>query len=133
MVAQRRLAGRGDEVVPTLVKLLGDSAALRPARWHAIWTLDAIDGGTSAHAAILDATGDRDASVRAQAIRQLGTRRVAGAADRLLARLEDSDAAVRFQAATALGRIGRAVAVPALRERLSEDDGLVRHAAITPG
>ena len=131
MVAQRRLAERGKAAVPPLVKLLGDPAAPRHARWHAIWTLDAIDGGVAARAAILGAAGDRDASVRAQAIRQLGTRRVAEARDRLLARLEDADAAVRFQAATALGRVGAAGAVPALRERLADDDRLVRHAAIT--
>ena len=131
MVAQRRLAERGKEAVPPLVKLLGDPGAPRHARWHAIWTLDAIDGGVAARAAVLDAVDDRDASVRAQAIRQLGTRRVAEARDRLLARLDDADAAVRFQAATALGRIGAAGAVPALRDRLGDDDRLVRHAAIT--
>ncbi len=107
MVAQRRLAERGNEAIPPLVELLGDPVAPRHARWHAIWTLDAIDGGVAARAAILHAAGDRDASVRAQAIRQLGTRRVAEAADRLIARLEDADAAVRFQAATALGRVGK--------------------------
>ena len=131
MVAQRRLAERGKVAVPPLVKLLGNPEAPRHARWHAIWTLDAIDGGVAARAAVLDAAGDRDASVRAQAIRQLGTRRVAEARDRLLARVEDADADVRFQAATALGRVGAAGAVPALRERLGDDDGLVRHAAIT--
>ena len=65
------------------MKLLGDPEAPRHARWHAIWTLDAIDGGVAARAAVLDAVDDRDASVRAQAIRQLGTRRVAEARDRL--------------------------------------------------
>ena len=88
MVAQRRLAERGKEAVPPLVKLLGDPAAPRHARWHAIWALDAIDGGVAARAAILEAVDDRDASVRAQAVRQLGTRRVAEARDRLLARLD---------------------------------------------
>jgi putative heme-binding domain-containing protein len=131
MVAQRRLAERGNDAVPLLVKLLGDPDAPRPARWHAIWTLDAIDGGVAASAAILDAASDRDASVRAQAIRQLGARRVGSAADRLLVRLEDDDATLRYQAATSLGRIGKAGTVPALRERLGDDDGLVRHAAVT--
>jgi putative heme-binding domain-containing protein len=131
MVAQRRVAGRGAPAVPELVKLLGDPAASRFARWHAIWALDAIDGGVAARAAVLSATGDGDASVRAQAIRQLGTRRAAEARERLIGLLADSDAAVRFQAATALGRIGSAGAVPALRGRLEDRDRLVRHAAIT--
>jgi putative heme-binding domain-containing protein len=131
MVAQRRLAGRGEEAVPPLVNLVGDPGTPRYARWHAIWALDAIDGGVAARTAILDAAGDRDASVRAQAVRQLGTRRVSGARDRLLARLGDEDAAVRFQVATALGRVGAAGAVPALRGRLGDEDRVVRHAAIT--
>ena len=131
MVAQRRLAERRKEVVASLVKLLGDPGAPRSARWHAIWALDAIDGGVAARAAIRDAASDRDTSVRAQAIRQLGARGVSEARERLLARVEDHDEAVRLQAAAALGRVGDAGAVPALRERLAEDDGLVRHAAIT--
>ncbi len=81
------------------------------ARWHAIWTLDGIDGGVAGRAAVLDAVGDRDVSVQAQAIRQLGSRRVAEAREQLAARLDDADAAVRIQAATALGRIGSAGAV----------------------
>ena len=131
MVAQRRLAERGKEAIRPLEKLLGDPGAPRHARWHAIWTLDAIDGGGAARAAVLDAVGDRDASVRAQAVRQLGTRRVAEARNCLLACLEDADAAVRFQAAAALGRVGAIEAVPALKELLADDDRLVRHAAVT--
>jgi hypothetical protein len=55
---------------------------------------------------------DPEASVRRQAIRQLGTRRVRRATQVLLARLHDEDASVRFRAATALGRIGDSAAVP---------------------
>ena len=131
MVAQRRLAERGAEAVPNLVTLLGDFNAPRHARWHAIWTLDAIDGGLAGRAAILDAVGDRDTSVQAQAIRQLGTRGAAEAGERLAAQLHDADAAIRMQAATALGRIGAAGKVESLRDRLGDDDRLVRHAAIT--
>ena len=131
MVAQRRLAARRANAVPPLVKLLGDSDAPQHARWHAIWTLDAIDGGVGARDAMLAAAGDRETSVSAQAVRQLGTRRVAAARECLLARVDDPDEAVRFQAASALGRIGAAGAVPALGERLADDDALVRHAAIT--
>jgi putative heme-binding domain-containing protein len=131
MVAQRRLAERGRAVVPPLARLLGDPAAPRHARWHALWTLDAIDGGVAAREAILEAVGDRDASVAIQAIRQLGTRRVADARGCLLARVEDPDAAVRFQVVTALGRIGAAGSVAAVRERLADGDRLTRYAAFT--
>ncbi len=130
MVAQRRLAERRTAAIPSLVKLLSDPGAPDCARWHAIWTLDAIDGGIAARAAILDVAGDREASVRAQAVRQLGARGVASASDRLREGLDDPDAAVRLQAATALGRVGAAGAVPALREQLADADRLVRHAAI---
>ncbi len=131
MVAQRRLADRGRDVIPELTKLLADQTAPRHARWHALWTLDAIDGGVVGRSAILDAVRDQESSVALQAIRQLGTRRVAAARETLQARVEDPDPAIRFQAVTALGRIGAAESIPALRERLADDDRLIRHAAFT--
>jgi putative heme-binding domain-containing protein len=131
MVAQRRLAERAGEAVGPLVNLLGDVDAPRHARWHAVWALDAIDGGIAGRRAILRAAGDRDASLRAQAVRQLGTRRVSEARECLVTRLKDADATVRFHAATALGRVGASGALPALQERLADGDALVRHAAIT--
>jgi putative heme-binding domain-containing protein len=131
MVVQRRLAQVGREAIPPLVKLLGHSDAPRFARWHAIWTLDAIDGGVAGRKAILDAAGDRDASVRSQAIRQLGTRRAVEASGRLCSLLEDSDAGVRFQCTTALGRMSAAKAVAPLLKQLEDDDRLVRYAALT--
>jgi putative heme-binding domain-containing protein len=130
MVAQRRLTERGKEAIPPLEELLSKPGSPRQARWHAIWTLDAI-GGAAARAAVLDAVADGDPSVRAQAVRQLGGSRVAEARDRLLPRLEDADSAVRLQAAAALGRIGAPKAVPALQTRLVDAERLVRHAAAT--
>ena len=130
-VAQRRLAERGAEAVGPLVDLLGDAGAPAPARRHALWALDAIDGGVAGRDAILAAVRDPDASVRRQAIRQLGTRRVREATEALLGRLADDDASVRFQAATALGRIGDPEAVPALIEALDEPDAFARYAAFT--
>jgi putative heme-binding domain-containing protein len=76
----------------------------------------------------LSAASDKDASVRRQAIRQLGTRKVAAASSVLLRRLKDEDAAVRFQAATALGRIGKRSAVPALSRGLEQTDLFPRYA-----
>jgi putative heme-binding domain-containing protein len=131
MVAQRRVVERGHEAVAPLVNLLGDAAVPPRARWHAVWALDAIDGGIAGRRAILDAAANQDASVQAQAIRQLGTRRVSEGHERLCPRLEDGDATVRFQAATALGRIAASDALSALKMRLADGDALVRRAAIT--
>src|SRR5262249_36638044 len=82
--------------------------------------------------AILAAVSDGDPSLRRQALRQLGSRRVREAGEVVRARLRDADAGVRFQAAAALGRIGDAVAVPALIEALDERDTFARYAAFTP-
>ena len=105
-----------------------DSSAAARARWHAIWALDAIDAGQAGRDAILAAAQDRDASVRRQALRQLGTRQTRAAVPVLLARLNDGDAGVRFQAATALGRIGDSTAVPKLLAALEERDVFSRYA-----
>lgn len=131
MVAQRRLVDLGSGAVEPLLAVLGDARAAAHARWHSLWALDAIDGGVAGRKAILEALRDGDASLRRQAARQVGTRRVAEAADGLMALLEDPDAAVRFQAATALGRIGDAAAVPALRDGLDEKDSFTRYAVFT--
>jgi putative heme-binding domain-containing protein len=130
-VAQRRLAERGPGAVEPLTKLLNDAGAVPHARWHALWALDALDGGVAGRRAILAAVRDPEASVRRQAIRQLGTRRVRGATEVIVARLRDEDDSVRFRAATALGRIGDSAAVPGLIEALDEADTFARYAAFT--
>ena len=131
-VAQRRLAERGEEAVESLVRLLGDAGAPAPARRHALWTLDAIDGGVAA------SRGDPRGRVRRRPERPPAgpppARHSAGRARRgrgREARLRDADAGVRFQAATALGRIGDAAAIPALIEALDEADLFARYAAFT--
>jgi putative membrane-bound dehydrogenase-like protein len=132
LVAQRRLAERGAAVVPALKTLLADTTAPAHARWHAIWTLDAIDAGASARTEILQlAAEEPDVTVRAQAIRQLGTRRVATAVPALIAALTAPEALIRFRAATALGRIGQPAAVAALSSALGEKDLFARYAAFT--
>ena len=130
-VAQRRLAERGAEVVKTLVALLGDPEALPTARRHAIWALDAIDGGVAGRKAIEIAALDREASVARQAIRQLGTRRARGATELILVPFQDDEPSVRFQAATALGRIADPNAAGVLIEALDEPDSFVRYATFT--
>ena len=132
LVAQRRLAERGAAVVPALKTLLGDTTAPTHARWHAIWTLDAIDAGASARTEIIAvAAGESEVTVRAQAIRQLGTRRVAAAVPALTVALTSPETVIRFRAATALGRIGQPAAVAALTSTLGEKDLFARYASFT--
>src|SRR6185295_10687275 len=97
-------------------------------RLHALWALDAIDAGKSVRKEILKAVNDPEASVRRQAIRQLGTRRVADAVKPLTARLKDPEASVRFQATTALGRIASPKAISPLLAALVEKDFFTRYA-----
>ena len=132
LVAQRRLAERAAAAVAPLKILLNDTKAPAHARWHALWTLDAIDAGASAQKEIVAiAASDPDASVRAQAIRQLGTRRVKSAALALASAVRDADAMIRFRSATALGRIGDATAVTALTAALDDRDLFSRYATFT--
>jgi putative membrane-bound dehydrogenase-like protein len=114
-----------------LTTLFKNSNAPPHARWHALWTLDAIDGGLMARLSIVAAIKDRDPGVRRQAIRQLGTRRVRDAAALLADQLKDTDASIRLQAATALGRIGSPSFAPVLLDALDESDLFVRYAVFS--
>jgi putative heme-binding domain-containing protein len=131
MVAQRRLVDRGVEAAEALIRLLGNASASGWARRHAIWALDALGGVERGRAAILEAVDDADSSIRIQAIRAVGERRIGEGQGRLLARSADPDPAVRRQAIAALGRVGHAGAVSTLRDRLDDQDMLVRYAAFT--
>ncbi|MSU61823.1 MAG: c-type cytochrome [Pedosphaera sp.] len=129
LTAQRRLAERNS--IEELLKIVQDTSAPAHARQHALWALDALDGGRSARKDIIAMSTNGDASVSGQAIRQLGTRRATIAVPALRERLNDKQASVRFHAATALGRIGDAVAVPALLAALEEQDMFARYAVFT--
>jgi putative heme-binding domain-containing protein len=129
-VAQRRLADRGAAGEKRLVALLKNKKAPAYARWSAIWTLDAIDGGTMNRSAIIAALSDKDVTVQAQAARQLGTRQVREAVAPLVAMLQSTNAMLRFRAATALGRIGDPAAVIPLERALADrSDLFARYAA----
>ncbi len=131
-VAQRQLARRGQAAVSSIVEMLTSSEVPEHAKWHGIWTLDAIDGGRSTRDSIIDLTGSEHAeSARGQAIRQLGIREVKRAQDVLLKYLDDDNASIRFRAATALGRIGNPDALEPLLETLDDSDQFVRHAVST--
>jgi putative heme-binding domain-containing protein len=116
LVAQRRLVDR-KEIQPVLAALKNGNTR---AKWHAIWTLDALKAGRDE---IIEALNDPDA--RTQAARQLGTRRVKEAVDALLKLPIDRPVAA------ALGRIGDPRAVPALLEALDEKDLFTRYAIFT--
>lgn len=118
LIAQRRLVDR------KAVKEL-QAVSTAPAAWHAIWALDALGVASTEH------LKSPDASIRRQAARQAGTRKVKAAVEPLIALMKDGDLSVRFQAATALGRIGSAAAVPALQAALEEADLFARYAAFT--
>ena len=134
MVAQRRVAERGEQAVVPLGRLLRDKAAPAHARWHAIWALGATGGGEWAAEKVVTVANDdeEDASVRIQAFRQIGA---AGQShdDVLLGALYNSeDPAVRFHAAAALGRTSKYPgAVAGLLPRLVEPDLFAGYAVFT--
>jgi putative membrane-bound dehydrogenase-like protein len=129
LVAQRRLADRRHAGEKKLAALLKDTKAPPCARWSAIWTLDAIDGGKEHRKDILAALQDKDATVQSQAARELGTRQARDAVEPLIAMLDSTNAMLRFRAATALGRIGDSGAVMPLRLALAQKDLFARYAA----
>ncbi|HET6248066.1 MAG TPA: PVC-type heme-binding CxxCH protein [Tepidisphaeraceae bacterium] len=133
LVAERRVAEHGKEAIPALVALLNDAKAPPYGRWHAIWTLDMIDGGKAARSAILAVAKDDKAemSVRMQAVRQLGTCQAADATDACVSLLNNDNAAMRFRAATALGRIGNPAAIAPLLNKLDEKDLFTHFADFT--
>lgn len=138
LAAQRALAragasASGSAVQSVLLGVLTNSAAVEPARWHALWALDAIDQGRAARSVIQRlATADGvPRSVARQAIRQLGERRAVEALPTLARRLDAPDASLRFRAATALRRIEHASAFPALLAHLNEPEPFTRFAIFT--
>ena len=127
--AQRQLAARHEAGEKKLAALLKNTKAPPYARWSAIWTMDAIDGGKINHQAILAALNDKDPTVQAQAARELGTRQAKDAVGPLTVMLESTNAMLRFRAATALGRIGSAQAIMPMRVALAQKDLFARYAA----
>jgi putative membrane-bound dehydrogenase-like protein len=130
MAAQRALAGRSSEV---LRRLLVDEKVADTAKIHALWALDAGDGGAAARKEILAIAGGEKAALAAQALRQLSQRSVGDAVDAALHQLAHPDATVRLQAATLLGRVAAtAECAGVLVARLgTEADATVRYALFT--
>jgi quinoprotein glucose dehydrogenase len=138
--AQFTLAERGAASIATLAAAAAPGRNAEFARRHAIWALGQIAAtDKGALAPIRTLLGDRDAEVRAQAIKVLGELRVASDAQALLAALKDGSERVKFFAAQGLGKLtaGRpdlaAQAGPALIAALEANnnaDAYVRHALV---
>jgi quinoprotein glucose dehydrogenase len=138
--AHFELARRGAEGEAALARVAGDANAPSLARLHAIWGLGIRLGASgrpdldalAASMGLDDLAAGPGAEVRAQALRVLGDRRVAGAAEDWYRRgLSDASPRVRFHAAIALARIGSSLGARAAVARiadLGEGDPVLRHA-----
>lgn len=104
------------------------------ARIHAIWGLGQIGRKNGeAYQPLLTLISDKDAEIRAQAIKVLGEGKASAAELAIVARLQDDEPRVRFFAALSLATIGHADAVPALVEMLrtnDDKDAYLRHAGM---
>jgi putative membrane-bound dehydrogenase-like protein len=129
LTAQHRLAERGAAVVPALAALLSNEGAPTNARVHALWTLDAIDGGKSAEAAIVKLAESAAPALARQALRQLGTRASAAGRSAAEMRLGGTDPSLRYAAATALGHMARPESVAPLLDALADGDLFAHYAA----
>ena len=122
MRAHAAIIRAGRSALAPALALLKDEAADPVARRHAVWIADALLPGPAEASALLVGLDAKVDDVRAQAARALGERRLAGAADDLIARLADPSPVVRLQATIALGRIGAKRAVAALVPVLADED-----------
>ncbi len=114
-----------------LARMLSNSSLPAAMRWHVLWTLKALDEGTSGRRMILAAAAGDDPGMIRQALRALGTSPSRDAVKPLMRQLQHPDASVRFHAATALGRVADTRAIPALITALDESDSFTRYAVFT--
>ena len=105
----------GDEVVPSLARLLDDEAVREMARW----TLVRIPG-EAASRALAAALPAADGEFKAGLIAALGVRGDAASAPLVRAALDDSNDTVRIAAIEALGSIPDPASEPALGRLLSD-------------
>ena len=101
-------------------------------RLHAIWGLGQLGRkDAKRYDALLPLASDKDADVRAQAIKILGDGKVTAALQKVIAGLKDDEPRVRFFAAMAAGKLGKAESVPALLDLAkanNDADPYLRHA-----
>lgn len=138
--AQFTLAGKGEAVIPALVRTARSAKSLH-ARLHAAWALGQVAEasratrlGASSPAldALIPLLGDAEARVRGNVGRILGDARYARAYDGLVKLTTDADAQTRSLGCIALGKLGRRESLPALFQVLRENDNRdphLRHAA----
>lgn len=128
--AQFALADRGDADTLTGVAKTGSGLA----RLHAIWGLGQLGRKRpDVLRPVRDLAQDRDAEVRAQALKVLGAAHDADAVNVVIAGLKAAEPRVRFFAAQAAGQIGAAQAIPAVARMLrdnADQDAYLRHAGV---
>lgn len=131
MAAQFALVGKGDEA--TLAQVASGTGPVI-GRLHAIWGLGQLAlKSAPAQKTLAALVTDREAEVRAQVVKVLGSAKVASAAPVLIKLLADSAPRVRFFAAQSLGKLPAGEAAPALFKLLHENadhDPFIRHAAV---
>jgi HEAT repeat protein len=131
-VAAKRFALRqlaligGDGAVPGLSRLMADPEVGEMAQY----ALARIPGD-DALAALIEAAGKADPSIRAGAINALGLRGDPAAVPALKAALDDADANLRMAAVQALGQIPSAEGIPLIWSATTQGSGAERQAART--
>lgn len=135
-LAQFELVTRGEAA--TLSAIAADAAKPVTTRLHGIWGLDQTGRtGGEVNAALIALTKDKDAEIRANAARTLGSIRAIESRESLLALLGDESPRVRSLAAVALGRIvprGDAAVTEALYTAAVANekvDPVLRHAILS--
>ena len=110
-------------------RMFVDPAVSNLAGRHLVWIIEALAAGPGDLDLLQVALLFKSDDVRAQAIRALGERRHAPAAEALVAALGDPSPIVKLQAIVALGRIGQASAVAALVPMLTDPDRMLAFSA----
>lgn len=135
-LAQFELVKRGE--LATLSAIAADAAKPVATRLHGIWGLDQLGRtGADVNAALFSLAKDKDAEVRANAVRTLGSIRAKDSRETLLASLADASPRVRSLAAIALGRVapgGDAQVIDALYAAAAKNgdaDPVLRHAILS--
>jgi putative heme-binding domain-containing protein len=127
-----QLAKHGPEAIAVLRQVIcAQPKHSVVARRNAVWALCRMRE-PGARAAIREALGDQDASVRQAAVHAAGLERDAGASAALMELVVKDEPPIRLKAAEALGRIGRSDAVPPLLASVRRGglDRFLEHALI---
>ncbi len=142
--AQFELVKRGTEGGDALFAVARDTSAKTTTRLHGVWGLGQLgrqaEKSSNAGSRLLELSRDREAEIRANVARTLGSFRHVAARDRMLELLKDPSPRVRSLAAIALSRIakrGDEAAINALYQLAEqvggakELDPVLRHAGLS--